>query len=478
MNEVELRVPLGLGETLRDTVYREGSHEYVAFGLVSHAYLGRRDTLLLRRVLPLAETAYRNDPQHGAAWSGIAMVPVIEQAMNEGLGIVIFHAHPHRGPPSLSDDDLASADRLLPMFKQRVPTRPHGSIVLSRTHASSIILMPDETQPRTAVAVRWYGAAISTWPASDETITGTEDPIFQRQELVVGGPGQEILRRARVAVVGLGGGGSHVVQQLAHLGIGEIIVIDPDRVEGTNRHRLLGLTRLDVWLKRRKVDVMYRLVRRVGTGSKCRRIPVKVPEPVAVEALKEADVIVGCLDNLHTRLDLQDIAWRFLIPYVDIGVSIRPVEDVQEGHLRVSIGGNVITLIPGGFCLWCCGFLSDEKLALELNGPNRSYFQNRTGEAQVVSLNGVVASQAVNEVLQLLTGFAGTGIRYADVATDLNGTEQRGFKKLDGMNGTLQEWGASRRSTCAHCLTTLARGTVNWFAGNPRAGNESQLRQV
>ena len=462
MNEVELRVPLGLGETLQDTVYREGSHEYVAFGLVSHAYLGGRDTLLLRRVLPLAEAAYRNDPQHGAAWSGIAIVPVIEEAMGEGLGIVIFHAHSHRGPPSLSGDDRASADRLLPMFQQRVPTRPHGSVVLSRTHASGIILMPGETQPRTGVAVRWYGAAITNWPSSDQKITGPEDPIFQRQALVVGGPGQKILRCARVAVVGLGGGGSHVVQQLAHLGIGEIIVIDPDRVESTNRHRLVGLTRLDVWLKRRKVDVMYRLVRRVGTDSQCRRIPVKVPEPVAVDALKEADVIVGCLDNLHSRLDLQDVAWRFLIPYVDIGVSIRPVEDARESDPRVSIGGNVITLIPGGFCLWCCGFLSDEKLALELNGPNRSYFQNRTGEAQVVSLNGIVASQAVNEVIQLLTGFAGTGIRYAGLATDLNGTDQRGFKKFNGTNGTLQEWGASRRSTCAHCTATLARGAIVW----------------
>jgi hypothetical protein len=187
-----------------------------------------------------------------------------------------------------------------------------------------------------------------------------------------------------------------------------------------------------------------------------------VPEAVAVEAIKHADIIVGCLDNLHARLDLQELSWRFLIPYVDIGVSIRPVEDAGESDPRVSIGGNVITLIPGGFCLWCCGFLSEEKLALERNGPNRSYFQNRTGEAQVVSFNGIVASQAANEVLQLLTGFAGTGISFADVASNLDATAQRGFKKFNGTAGTLAEWGASRRVTCAHCLTTLAGGAVTW----------------
>jgi len=50
---------------------------------------------------------------------------------------------------------------------------------------------------------------------------------FGRQALVVGGEGQANLRRARVAVVGSGRGGSHVIQQLAYLGVGEILVIDP-----------------------------------------------------------------------------------------------------------------------------------------------------------------------------------------------------------------------------------------------------------
>jgi hypothetical protein len=241
-------------------------------------------------------------------------------------------------------------------------------------------------------------------------------------------------------------------------------------VKRSNRHRLIGLTRPDIWLKRRKVAVMRRLVRQIGTGSGCRGIPVRVPEPTAVEALKGADIIIGCVDNLHARLDLQDLAWRFLIPYVDIGVSIRPVEDAQDASPRVVIGGNVITLIPGGFCLWCCGFLSEEKLAWELAGPNRSYFQNKMGEAQVVSLNGIIASQAVSEVLQLLTGFAWSGIRRAEVGVDPHGADQRGFKKLNGTRGTLQEGGhptvgvhTLSHNTCTRC-SQLVRSTCKLFS--------------
>jgi hypothetical protein len=464
MTEIELRVPLGLGEILQDTVYKAGKYESVAFGLVSHAHLGGRDTLLLRHVIPLPESAYRNTHCHGAMWSGTAMAPVICQAVDENLGIIIFHAHQHEGLPQLSRDDSASAGQILPVFRQRVPARPHGSIVLSRTNAGGIVLMPGEEQPRTEITVRWYGVSILKWDARKTSGAGTVSPIFQRQALVVGRLGQDTLQHAKVVVVGLGGGGSHVVQQFAHMGVGDIIGIDPDRAERTNQHRLIGWDRLWAWNRRRKVDLMRYLVWRIGTGSRFRSIHAKVPDPLAIEALKEADVIIGCLDNLHARLDLQDLAWRFLIPYVDIGVSIRPIEDVQDNGPRVAIGGNVITLIPGGFCLWCCGFLSDEKLALELNGPNRGYFQGRAGEAQVVSFNGIVASQAANEVLQLLTGFAGTGIRKTDVAIDSDSEDQRGFKKLNGTSGTLQEWGSRRRATCTNCSGILAQGAVTWNA--------------
>jgi hypothetical protein len=112
--------------------------------------------------------------------------------------------------------------------------------------------------------------------------------------------------------------------------------------------------------------------------------------------------------------------------------------------------------------MWCCGFLSKEKLDAELAGLNRNYFENRAGEAQVVSLNGVVASQAVTEVLQLLTGFGGTGLRPADVALADQPSLQRGFRKLDGVRGTLDDWGAARRPDCTFCRSTLAASVVAW----------------
>ncbi len=464
MTELGLRIPLGLGELLMETVFRPGRHEYVALGLVSSSTLAGREVLLLRRIFTLPEEAYFHAPGHGGAWRGSAMIPALETAVDEGLGLVVFHAHAHDGPPGISGDDRGSAARLLPMFAARVPARPHGSVVLSRTDATGLIVFPGASAAAKEVAldVRWLGASILDWPAGGarQPIHGAMD--FARQRLIVREDGQRTLADSRVAVVGLGGGGSHVAQQLAHLGVGEIILVDADRVAPTDRHRLVGLTRLDVWLRRKKTVVIRRAVRRIGMGTRCEMVNERVPGPKALAALTRGDVIVGCVDNLHARADLQELAWRFLIPYVDVGVNIRAIEKPERHGPRVAIGGNVLTLIPGDFCMWCCGFLSKEKLATELRGPNRSYFENREGDAQVVSLNGVVASQAVTEVLQLLSGFAGSGL--GDSAVQLDGEPgiQRGFRKLDGVRGTLVDWGAARRPGCSFCGSTLAAGTVAW----------------
>lgn len=460
MSNLELRIPFGIGERLQEILFRDGPHEYVAFGLITHAQVGDRELLLTRDIVSLPDDAYIDARKYGAAWHGRAILPIIERAMAERLGILIFHAHPHRGIPRLSLDDRESAARLLPLFQQRVPFRPHGSIVFSRDGVAGSILMPGTSGFKQVVQARWFGRAVIDWPRGDASEPA--DSPGQNQALVIGGGSHARLRQARVAVVGLSGGGSHVVQQLAHLGIGEIILIDADTLEEKHRCRVVGVTDGDIKRQCPKAEVMERLVRQLVAGSQVRVVQSLVPSPDAVRAILDTDVVIGCVDNLHARVDLQELALRFVIPYIDIGVSIRSVENrTGTEDPLVTIGGNVITFVPGGFCLWCCGFLSEAKLGEELAGPNRGYFQNRNSEGQVISLNGLVASQGVTEVLQLLTGFAGSGIRKTDLLAP-DGITQRGYKKLNGIAGTLHEWGSRQNPACRYCGPTLALGSVSW----------------
>ena len=93
------------------------------------------------------------------------------------------------------------------------------------------------------------------------------------------------------------------------------------------------------------------------------------------------------------------------------------------------------------------------------------------GAAQVVSLNGVIASQAVTEVLQLLTGFGGAGLRRSHFALPHEPDLQRGFRKLDGVRGTLEDWGASRRPDCSFCVSALGAGAKLTLTHYPAFGS-------
>jgi hypothetical protein len=457
-NSIELRIPFGLGEALQEHIYRPGGHEYVVFGLVSHSARGRgRTTLYMRQVISLQESDYVPNSRHGAVWRGSAMFRVMAAAMERGLGIVIFHAHDHIGLPGLSCDDLQSADKLIPMFQKRVPTRPHGTVVISRTHASGLVWLPGMRKPQSVTRIRWFGSSIIDFDCREGTAALETPHEYARQELVVSPEGQAKLRGARIAVVGAGGGGSHVIQQFAYLGVGEVVVIDPDVYQDSNRHRLVSGLLAD--LGSPKVNIFHRLVRKIGLGGRVRRVQAAVPDADTVEALRDCDIIVGCVDTLFARSDLQEIASRYLIPYVDVGATIRPVPDAPANEPRIVVAGNVVTFIPGSFCLWCCGFLTREKIEAEQNGPTRGYFEKNIQEAQVVSFNGVLASQAVTEVLQLLTGFRGIGLREEDLKMPGSST-LRGYKKFDGVAGSVQEWGGIRRPDCPHCGNVLGAGDI------------------
>lgn len=84
---------------------------------------------------------------------------------------------------------------------------------------------------------------------------------FARTELLVGAEGIEKLKKARVAVFGIGGVGGYVVEALARSGVGTLDLIDNDRVSLTNlnrqiiaTHSTIGEYKVDV-AKRRVLDI-------------------------------------------------------------------------------------------------------------------------------------------------------------------------------------------------------------------------------
>ena len=78
--------------------------------------------------------------------------------------------------------------------------------------------------------------------------------LFSRTELLIGKEAVEKLKKSKVAVYGIGGVGSYVVEGLVRAGIGHIILVDYDKYDITNINRQLGA--MHSTIGKYKVDVM------------------------------------------------------------------------------------------------------------------------------------------------------------------------------------------------------------------------------
>ncbi|MGO4213140.1 ThiF family adenylyltransferase [Terriglobus sp. YAF25] len=126
---------------------------------------------------------------------------------------------------------------------------------------------------------------------------------LQRQSFL-GAHSDTVLARSRAALIGLGGGGSHIAQQLAHIGLGHFLVIDPDFIEDTNLNRLVGGTQEDVRLGTAKVDIAERVIKSVNPVAEVVKRLASWAEVTA--ELRDVDVIFSCVDSIGCRSELDD----------------------------------------------------------------------------------------------------------------------------------------------------------------------------
>ena len=202
---------------------------------------------------------------------------------------------------------------------------------------------------------------------------------------------EAVLDATTVAIVGLGGGGSHIVQQFAHIGIGGYVLADHDRIDFTNTTRLVGGTLKDVKNKMWKTEIAARLIRRLQPNASI--VQIRDKWQTGTEQLKGCDLILGAVDSFVERDQLERFARRHLIPYIDVGMD---VHDLKENGFLIS--GQVILSTPGNPCLWCCGLITDERLKQEA-----TQYGLAGGRPQVIWSNGVLASTAVGLAIQVVT---------------------------------------------------------------------------
>lgn len=235
----------------------------------------------------------------------------------------------------------------------------------------------------------------------------TSDRDFSRQSFL-GKNSEQTLAGIRVAIVGLGGGGSHVAQQLAHVGVGHYRLMDPQVIEPSNLNRLVGATKNDIDAASPKVEIVRRNI--LGIRPRAR---VEAAQKIWQEVdhlIRDAHVLFGCVDGYRQREYLESAARRFGIALIDIGMDVAEI-----GGGEFAISGQTIMTRPGRPCMRCLGFLTPDNLSRE---------ENKYGDAginpQVVWTNGMLASLAVGAFMKLVTPWFGAKDNYTWLELDGN----------------------------------------------------------
>lgn len=391
---------------------------------------GRR-TLCVNSVHWVPESAYELREARRLRIGSRGWMPALGIAATGDWQPVFFHTHPNGNAGPSRADELVEAE-LGRDFQVRVD-RPYTSLILGGS--------PDEPSFTGVMKgaqigrVRVVGTRLQFLSAADIAKSSVEPPsAFDRQIRAFGERGQRLLSSLRFGVVGAGGTGSAVFEQLVRLGAGEIVLIDDDRVTETNPTRIHESCMSDVGEP--KVDVLARAAARIGLGTKIIPIDAKVTTREAFEALRGCDAVFGCTDDNAGRGILSRFAYYYLTPVFDIGVL------VGSRHDQISmIEARLTTMVPGTPCLFCRGRIDANRLREEMQSGEEVAELAREGYAlglaerdpAVVSYTTMIASMAVDELLQRLFGF-GADNPSSEVLIRIPPREVRhlGGKSVDG----------------------------------------------
>lgn len=416
--------------------------EGAAFILCGQSVSDRSTKLISHEILPIKDDEYLRREPYGLSISSAALARITKLARYKNLSIIFAHSHP-QGVSDFSQQDDGEEGKLLPFLQSRVPNRIHGTLVLTEEHIRGRLYTPHQVATDAILVI---GNRLTCHLPNNIEVRD----IYDRQVRAFGRDIQYVLNKLHVGIVGLGGTGSPLAEQLCRLGVGTISLFDGDNFEDTNVNRVFGSRLRDKGLS--KVEIAKNHLDDIGLGADIRIYPSHITEVATASALRDCDIIFGCTDKELPRAILQKLALHYSIPVLDLGVLI----DSQDGKI-LGVHGRITTCMSGEACLFCRGRISSENIRIETLPEEERLKQIKEGYAPelgdpapaVIAFTAATASLAVSELLHRLTGFMGAD-RYSSevlIAYDQARIRTNRIEARDGCTCVDKaEWGCGDRT--------------------------------
>lgn len=385
------KIPKKLKEKILEDLSRKHEHAYerVGFILTKTHLVNNKKIILAYDYKAVLDEDYIIDDNVGARINSKAIKRALETAYFENCGVFHVHTHLHKGKPSESFSD---EEGISPMIESisRINKESFGYVIFSENSALCKV-RSNNNDFNEAELYSEIGYPMK-FVSSTSTFDIKKDERQKRQGFL-GKGAKELMKNIKIAIIGYGGGGSHIGQQLSHIGFENVVVFDDDLFEESNINRLVGSVYKDIGNHTPKIKIAERTMKSILPSTKVKLIQKRWQE--ASDVLQESDIVIGGVDSFIERQELEAECRRYLIPLIDIGMDIHGNKD------DFSISGQIILSMPERCCMKCVGFLTEKKLALEAGK-----YGNTGGNPQVVWSNGVLASNAVGVLVDLIFGWS------------------------------------------------------------------------
>ena len=353
--------------------------------------------------------AYRRRQATELVVTSDGFVPALAAAEEHGSVPIWVHTHPGTdSSPTPSARDHVVDGHLADLFRLRSGSPWYGALILGRPGTGLDFTGHIESEAgRSTIDRVWITGARCALSLNWLHDATPPREMFDRSVRAFGGAIQSVLGSLGVAVVGCGGTGSAVIEQLVRLGVRHLQIFDPDTLTTSNLTRVYGSYPANVGEP--KVQVIASHVARIAPDAEVASEQSAITEQRAAKQLLDADVIFGCTDDNAGRLVLSRIATYFMTPVIDCGVRLSGAVGAQlEG-----IDGRVTVLGPGAACMVCRSRIDFQRAAAEMLAPDERVRRVAEGyapsipdvEPAVVAYTTQVAAAAVGELLERLVHY-------------------------------------------------------------------------
>lgn len=230
--------------------------------------------------------------------------------------------------------------------------------------------------------IRKLGAHVenpqSTGLPGNLVVTAPKPSVFRYPNMAVARSGlesyEEKLALKKIAIIGLGGTGSYLLDALAKTPAEEIHLYDGDRFKGHNAYRMPGaMEEEEIDRQPHKVDHFVQVYSKLRTGI--------ISHPYRVDAnnlpeLDDCNFVFVSIDDGPSRKIIADHLMHRNIPFIDVGLGAEKIDEVLELNARVRV-----TLVPPG----------STSYDLPIGGDGENDVYNNIQLAELNALNAMMA---------------------------------------------------------------------------------------